>query len=422
MYSISYILLTKKMTTETSRAQPGWVPLLALFTIAGFVESMVFGQLGAFIPLYLPRLGIPTQDVAAWTGALAAFTGAVGIPFLPFWGALADRYARQPIIVRSYVVELTAVVLMLIAGNIWVFLIGRCVTSLALGNTGLMLTTLSERAPRNRLGLAFSVMNSAPPVGAFLGPLLGGPLVDALGFRALLLVDTAFLLIVVLAMTFGYRDSFQGTDRGPILHMAADSVRIIGRSPRLRTLFAALFLLFAGWTMAMTYVPLVIARLYHGDQPGTAVGVIIGAGGLIALVFSPLVGMLADRFGHWRMLFIGATIIVLIWPLPLFVQGRADFGATWAMINGMSSSIFALSFMVLSTSAAADVRGRVMSYAFLPMNVGFMIGPAIGSIVTRASIFAIFPLAAVLTALGIAALWIARKQPVADEAKSDIRA
>jgi hypothetical protein len=51
-----------------------------------------------------------------------------------------------------------------------------------------------------------------------------------------------------------------------------------------------------------------------------------------------------------------------------------------------------------------------------------MIGPAIGSIVTRASIFAIFPLAAVLTALGIAALWIARKQPVADEAKSDIRA
>ena len=402
------------MTAATSRSS-GWVRLLVLFTAAGFMEAVFFGQLGAFIPLYLPRLGIAASDVAAWTGALAAITGAAGIPFLPLWGALADRYARQPIIVRSFVVELIAALAMLLAGNIWVFVIGRSLTSLALGNTGLMLTTLSEQTPRQRQGLVFSIVNSAPPVGAFMGPLVSGPLVDAWGFRAVLLVNSVLLLLVVIALSIGYHDTFRGTNRGPLLSMAAESVRIIGRSARLRTLFTALFLLFAGWTLAMTYAPLVIASLYHGDQPGTAVGMVIGAGGLVTLLLSPLVGMLADRFGHWRMLFTGAAVAVVLWPLPLLTHGLVGFGVAWALINGLLSSVFAISFIVLSNSATSEVRGRVMSFAFLPMNVGFLVGPAIGSVVTRSNVFAVFPTAALLTIGGLAMLWLAWRQPVQKE-------
>jgi hypothetical protein len=54
----------------------------------------------------------------------------------------------------------------------------------------------------------------------------------------------------------------------------------------------------------------------------------------------------------------------------------------------------------------------VMSFAYLPVNVGYMVGPAIGSVVTRGSVFAIFPTAAVLTALGIGVVWIAARQAV----------
>jgi DHA2 family multidrug resistance protein-like MFS transporter len=177
-----------------------WIWLLTLFSLAGFIETVFFGQLNAFTPLYLPRLGIPPNQVALWTGALVSISSAIGIPFLPFWGALADRYARQPIIIRSYFVHLTAAVGMLLAGNIWVFVIGRSFTSLALGNSGLMMTTLSERAPQNRQGLAFSIMNTAPPIGAFLGPLVSGPVIDRWGFRTLMLVDAVLMLAVIAAL------------------------------------------------------------------------------------------------------------------------------------------------------------------------------------------------------------------------------
>jgi len=395
------------MATEASRRSVSWVWLLALFTVAGFIEAVLFGQLNAFVPLYLPRLGIAPAEVAKWTGAIAAVSSAVGLPFLPLWGALADRYARQPVIVRSFVVHLVAAVTMLLAGNVWAFVIGQAVTSFAMGSSGLMMTTLAERAPEGRLGLAFSIMNAAPPLGAFLGPLLSGPVMDAWGFRTLLLIDAILMPLVILALSFGYRDTFRGTAREPILSMALDSVRHIARSSRLRWLFLALVWLFSGWMMAFTYAPLAITSMYRGDEPGTAVGLVVGAGGLSALVLSPIVGALADRFGHWRVLFAGACIAVLLWPLPLLASDLMTLGVTWALINGVMSAVFAISFTVLSRSASSAVRGRVMSFAYLPVNVGFIIGPSIGSVVTRAGSLAVFPTAALLTAVGIGVLRIA---------------
>ncbi|HEX9411906.1 MAG TPA: MFS transporter, partial [Ktedonobacterales bacterium] len=293
-----------------------WIWLLALFTVASLIETMFWGQMGAFTPLYLTHLGVPPAQVPAWTGATVAISSALGIPFLPFWGALADRYARQPIIVRSFVAHLIAGILTMLAGNIWVFVLGRGVMSLALGNSGLMLTTLGDRVPPRRLGLAFSIMNSAGPLGAFIGPLVGGPIVDAHGFPTLLALDAALMLLVILSLSFGYRDTYRGTDRRPILVMALESVRIIWQSPRLRALFPALFLLFAGWMLAYTYVPLAITELYHGSAPGTAIGVVLGLGGLTTLLLAPAMGWLADRYGHWRVLLLCALVEVALWPFP----------------------------------------------------------------------------------------------------------
>lgn len=411
-----------RTTNSPSGWRSSWVGLLTLFTLAGFVETTFYGQVSAFTPLYLPSLGVPAGDVPRWTGLIAALTTAFGLPFLPFWGALADRYTRKPLIVRSFVAHLAGAVGMLVSGDIWTFLLARAATSLALGNSGLMMTTLSERTPPNRIGLAFAIMNSAPPVGAFLGPLIGGPVVDSFGFPSLMVIDVALLSAVVLALSVAYRDPFKGTDRGTLVQMAIDSVGILLRSRRLRTLFPALFLLFAGWMMAFTYVPLAVTALYRGDDPGTAVGVVVGAGGVIPLVLSPALGSLADRKGHWRVLFPGAFILVALWPLPALASDLVTFAVLWSLLNGMASSVFAISFTVLSSSAASDVRGRVMSFAYLPVNVGILVGSSIGSLVTRGNVFAVFPVAAALTGLGALGLVLAARQPVASgEGLIDVR-
>lgn len=398
------------MTSRLRRQPSSWFWLLTLFTVGSFIETASFSHVTAFMPLYLPHLGVLEANVPEWTGRIVAVSSAVGIPFMPVWGALADRYARRPVIVRSFVVHLIALILMLLAGNLWVFVFGRAVMSLTFGNSGLMMATLSERVPERRVGLAFAIMAGALPLGGLAGPLLGGPIVDAWGLPTLLAFDSVFVLAVTLAMTFGYRDTFHAVDHRPLVKMTADSVLIIWRSPYLRTLFAALFLLTVGWALGRIYVPLAIMALYQGDQPATVVGLVLGAGALTTVVFTPAMGAAADRYGLWRMLFAGVVVEAILWSTPALANGLVGFTVAWALLGGVVSGVTAISFAVLSGSASSDIRGRVMSLSTLPMIAGSMVGPAIGSVVTQGSVFTVFPVAAGMTTLGIGVLVLARRR------------
>ena len=384
-----------------------------LFAIAGFFEVAAYGQLTAFTPLYLPRLGIELAAVAFWVGAITSFSNVAGLPFLPFWGALADRYGRKPLIIRSFVTGFVAISLTALAPNVWIFAFARAIQSLGLGNTGLILATIAEHAPAGRVAFAFGIVNGANPMGAFIGPLVGGPIVDRLGFPVLMAADAAIMLGVVAMLALGYRDGFvRRTEGGSLLRMAGDGILLIVRSPRLRAFFPALFLLFAGWMLAFIYVPLVVARLYNGPDPNTTVGIVFGAGGLGVFILSPLIGAIADRYGKARTLFIGCAVLAAIWSAPYFTRDIVPFTVAWTVVNGVAAALFSVSFTLLSASATDATRGRVMTFAYLPANIGFVIGPAVGSVIASVDVFLVFPAAAVLTALGLAAVMFAWRQPV----------
>jgi DHA1 family multidrug resistance protein-like MFS transporter len=400
--------------SSTAREGPepsakGWTGLLVLFTVAGLAETVFYGQTNAFTPIYLTELGLSPAEVTAWTGWTAALASAFGLLFLPLWGALADRYARQPLIVRSFAVTAAAAAGMALSGSPWAFLAARALTALALGNSGLMMTTLAERAPTNRHGLAFSIMNGAAPVGAFVGPMLGGPLVDRLGFRSLMAIDAALLLAITLLTVFGYRDPYRGGSTRPVMRMAWESLGLLGKSPRLRTLFPALFLLFGGWMMAFTYVPLAARAVYRGEDLASAIGLVMGTAGIAALVLGPAVGAAADRWGHWRVVLLGAAITIVLWPLPALAADLRTLTVLWGILNAVVSSVFAVSFVLLARSVGPEERGRVMSFSYLPINVGLLVGPGLGALITQRSVFAVFPAAAVLTLAGVAMLAQARR-------------
>ncbi len=387
-----------------------WVPLLALFTVASFVDAAFYGQITAFTPIHLASLGLTPAEVTRDTGLLSALAFAVGVPFLPFWGALADRYSRKPVIVRSFAAFLLAGALMIFGRSELMFSIGRAVTSLALGNSGLMMTTLSDRVPPRRIGLAFAVMNSAAPAGFLAGPLAGGPAVDAWGFRGLLVINMAVVLLVILGLTFGYRDSHRGTARGPLLKMAVDSVVLIARSPQLRSLFIALIVVLVGRQVVTPYIPLAVAGVYRGADLATAVGFVMGIGGMAAMAIGPAVGALADRLGRKRILVLGTAATAVLLPLPMLAHGLGSLAAAWGAANGLFAAVFALSFTVLSETSPKDIRGRVMSFAYLPTNVSSMAGAALGAAVAGVGVTWVFPAGAVLMAASLPVLvWSMRK-------------
>lgn len=171
--------------------------------------------------------------------------------------------------------------------------------------------------------------------------------------------------------------------------------------------------------LAFSYVPLVIEELYLGQNPGTAIGLVIGASGLTTLLLAPLLGALGDRYGQWRVLFAGATAGLLLWPSPFWIRDLVPFAVVWSLLNGVLSAVFALSFTVLSSSADEKVRGRVMAFAYMPVNLGFVLAGALGARITQSSVFNIFPSAALLTLVGILLLKHAQGQPAQAATEGD---
>jgi DHA1 family multidrug resistance protein-like MFS transporter len=404
------------MSDQSARREnTSWPVLLILFTFAVLVDAAFFGHAAAFTPLQLAAIGLSPQQVVIYTGLIASISFAIGIPFLPLWGALADRYSRQPVIVRSFAFFLVAGALMYFSHDVITFAIGRTLMAFALGNTGLMMTTLAERIPANRLGLAYGIMNGAAPLGFFSGVLLGGPIVDHYGFSTLMLIDGGAILLVILALAFGYRDSYQGQPGASVIRMAVDSVVIAWQSAQLRMLFIALFVLFSGWQIVLPYIPLVTTSVYRGSDPGFAIGLVTGLGGIGGMLIGPLMGSLGDRFGRWRILFVGTALAVILLPLPLLSRSMEWLIIAWGLANGVLAGTFATSFSVLSDTAPQNIRGRVMAFAYLPVNLGSVAGPALGSLVATADVWLVFPAASLSVLIGIGVLWLARKTAVPDD-------
>jgi len=388
--------------------------MLTLFTLASFIEVIAYGQLAAFTPLHLPKIGVAQEDVPAAVGLIAVSVNVIGLLFLPFWGVLADRFGRKPLIIRSFAATGAGLAVAAVARNVWFFTLGRGLNSLNLGNSGLMMTTLQESTPATRLGFAFGVVNGAGPLGAFIGPLIGGPIVDRYGFNVVLAIDAALLAAVVIGLAVGYRDGFvPSREHPPVLRAAVGGLRIIWSSPRLRALFPALLVLFAGWLLTFTYLPLVVQRIHGDDGLGTAVGIALGGSGLITLIASPAIGAIADRYGHWRVLFIAALVDGILWLLPWFAREYWPFVAAFALVSGIGSGVFSLSFNVLASSATDTARARVMTFAYLPLNLAFIAGPGIGALIASRDIFLIFPAAMLFTLAGVAALAYAARRSTA---------
>ncbi len=153
-------------------------------------------------------------------------------------------------------------------------------------------------------------------------------------------------------------------------------------------------------------LPKLIEAFQHGDTARAAqtYSVFAGAWGLMQFVFSPLLGLLSDRFGRRPVLLLS----LLGLGLDYIIMALAP-DLTWLFIGRLISGITAATY---STAAAyiADVtppEKRAQSYGYIgaAWAVGFIAGPAIGGLLGAIDLRLAFWVAAGLTLANAAYGW-----------------
>ncbi len=369
------------LTREAETSAQSWTLLTFLFALANFLEVAVVAHFVLFTPAFLNAIGFSEAEINQWTGPIASAAFVVGIWFVPFWGALADRYGRKPLILRSYYVEVLAMGLAAVSQNVWLYLIGRALTGFALGNTGLMYASLTEAAPRQRVALAMGLVNGSGPLGSLLGAVAGGLIVTQYGVHWLFGIDAMVAALIAIILTAGYREPFVRKPTPPMLKMLKDALRAVVQSPVATTIFVLSFVYNAAYFFSYTYLPVRIGEIVGEQAAPAAIGITQGVAGVATLIGSAVWGALADRVGHRRLL--GALMLAsIVFWLPLYGASNLEgITLSWAAIGAITPSVSSLMFTILSLNVSPDKRGTILSMIFLPMNIAFVVAPFAASMV-----------------------------------------
>lgn len=371
-----------RTSADPARARQSWILLTALFTISSLLEIVLYGNLSAFTPLFLKGIGYDDAGIKLWTGVLTSAGILVGFWFVPFWGVLADRHGRKLLILRSFAIEAIAVTLMAFSQNVWIFLFGRMMTGLALGNTGLMFATLADSAPRQRVGFAISLVTAAQPLGVVLGSLLGVFIVPRFGVHVLFGVDGVLIALVTLMLAILYRETFVPVATHSVPRMLRLALRAVFRTPIVLTLFVFNFITTFGYFFSFPFVSNRIMEIAGAGDTGSVIGQVFGVAGIATLIATPLWGIAADRWGHRRLLpwvvFLTAALY-----LPLFsAQDVTQFTLRLFLLFAVSPAVNSLTFATIGLDTPPEKRGAVMSMIFMPLNAAILLAPLTAVILT----------------------------------------
>ncbi|HUQ40849.1 MAG TPA: MFS transporter [Acidimicrobiales bacterium] len=264
----------------------------------------------ALVPLNstMIAVGLPqlARDLQVHRGAAAILVTAYLIAMAalqPFAGRLGDRLGNHHVVL----VALTGFAVMSAAAGaaptFTTLLVCRVVQAV-FGSALIpnLQALLRAEIAEHRLGRAFGVFGAGIGTGAAVGPIVGGVLVDTVGWRGIFMVNTpvaCVALALLVRLPRVVRTPTSGSDT-------------TGRRPLRQLPFVTACITQGMSNFALYSVLLVIPLVLHDrGWGGAATGALLSGLTVGMLVLNPVGGAMGDRRGRTRPVVLGMVVLVL---------------------------------------------------------------------------------------------------------------
>jgi EmrB/QacA subfamily drug resistance transporter len=380
-------------------ARPGPWTLLAVALLGTFLGGFNNSVASVTLPAVLESF--PSTSVAAGTWLLTGFIYTTAV-MVPLAGWAQDRSGARPLYLGGLLLCAAASLLCALAPSFWWLIAGRVLQGVVLAAVlpTVFITITSAFEPARR-GRALGVWASVNGVSLTAGPLIGGAIIAAVGWRAVFLVDVA-LSLLAFAAAYCLLPNFGGGGSGRLdllgaglfigallsilltLSSAASlgvaswqtiacaatfvvvagaaalrSLRITEPFPDLRLFRRAPFSVLnavAALQMVALFglflvVPLLLVSL-HGSSDAH-VGLLLALAPLVATLLAPLAGGLADRVGTRLPLVLGGAFLGAAGVVLAAAVGQPDV----TLVVGLVLAGLGIGF--IQSPAAAEVTRTV---------------------------------------------------------------
>lgn len=394
---------------DVARIQGGphmeqWKKNLWILWFGALVTSMSFSMVIPFLPLFLVNIGVHAHK-EFWSGAIYSVSFLAGALVTPYWGSLADKYGRKPMILRAGFSLCAVYLLTTFVQNPYELLGLRALQGLLAGYIPGAIALVGTSTPKDKVGYALSLISTATAAGGILGPLAGGVISRLVGYRLSFASASVLVFLSTLLVVFWVvEDQFvPATTRSGVWSAMRE-----GASNRTLRLVLLMTCMTSLSIMTIEPVlPLYIVQIGGGLKNASLLaGIIFSLSGIASVLFAPRWGRYADKAGFQRVLMLGliggglgnlAQIPfhhIVPFSIVRFLYG-VFFCAVFPALNG---------FVVDSTEAS--FRGRAFGLNQTANQIGNMVGPMLGGIIGGAfGIHSVFAATGVLLLLTASLGW-----------------
>jgi MFS transporter, DHA1 family, multidrug resistance protein len=389
------------------RRNTSWQRTLWVMVVSQLITQTAFTLGLPFLPLYIQQLGVKNPETAAlWAGVSASVSGLAMAFISPLWGRLADRFGAKAMVLRATYGGVIVVGALGLAGGPLTVVVLRFLQGLLTGTVSASNTLVAGAVPGQKLGSSMGLMQTAIFAGAAGGPLLGGVIADAYGYRIPFALTAALLLLSGLLITFlaHERRPEPRNEAGPAVPRTR--ARMLWRV--LAPIIVVNFLDQMANSVVGPVLPLVISDLSGPNHTGlaTATGTILGSVAVSASVGALLAGRLADRWSARTVLSVcagGAAVFATL-------QGLADsvllLGILRTIMGLFIGGTIPAANAILGLLVRPQDRGVAFGMIASAASFGFAGGPLLGALLVHVDIRAPFFLTGVL--LAAECLWVVR--------------
>ncbi len=375
-----------------STVYKAWRKNLYAIFIAELIVLMGFSFVNPFLPLFIQELGSYTnREAAFWAGMSTAGHGLAMFISGPFWGILADRWGRKPMVLRAQFSSALILASLGLVPNVYWIVGLRTAQGVLSGTVTAASAMVAAGTPREKMPFAMGLLMVAVFGGTTFGPLLGGFMADTVGFKATFYITGALLFCGGLIVLFFTKEEF----KRPAREQAASlkSLLRLAKSRQMFPLLMTLSVLPLGPQMIQPIIPVFIREIDPKAMAATASGIAFSLMGVMATASSFIAGRMGGRITLKKMLVISCMGIGLLYLPPIWAgtvtQLLFFIALTGLFKGGLMTSSNALVGLSVSQSQQGIAYGAAQGAHSLGNGLGPLIGGALASLLGFRSVFGV---------------------------------
>ena len=352
----------------------------------------------SLIPLYIGAIAGPMGGfgmvtlipVLARSWSLEFATASLAItfymvPFILFQifsGSIAQIIGVRRALTLGFVVYTVGGFLTGLTDSFLTFMICRIVQGIGAAFLApIIMATIGEVVPARHIGKAMGALGLAYTIGVSMGPLISGIIEVRYGWPGFFFFLAAVSLVAGILFWIWCRDVGARKQEGRSLLEVFPLIRQAISHPGILYLSFAAFALFLAYIGVLTFTADYMKTF--ANLPSDRVGLLLSLTGFSGMIFSPVAGVLGDRFGRRNVLIGGMAIILASFLLMILFEFHYLRYMAFFLLLGSGSATAWTSLNTMAVQSSPAMRNPVTAvynvikfsgYAFSPVLLAVFYG------------------------------------------------